>query len=217
MNRPQPISAALVRSRWGRAALHVVCLIRRGPRRWHLRGIVRELFGSRRSHSGQAGRRLCAFLLCALLGGGFPVFAFAGSPALTFLPAVQVDGSGIYLHQVASTSLAVPISQTIRLADAPAFGQAASLSREPLDESALKNASLELVEAVPASQPLLARAVRMLRGQMGFVRNGAPNISLKVEALTDGLPGQTVRVRNPKTKREFYAKVQDQQVVVINL
>jgi len=129
----------------------------------------------------------------------------------------QVDGSGIYLHQVASTSLAVPISQTIRLADAPAFGQAASLSREPLDESALKNASLELVEAVPASQPLLARAVRMLRGQMGFVRNGAPNISLKVEALTDGLPGQTVRVRNPKTKREFYAKVQDQQVVVINL
>jgi len=36
-------------------------------------------------------------------------------------------------------------------------------------------------------------------------------------ALADGLPGQTVRVRNPKTKREFYAKVQDEQTVVINL
>jgi flagella basal body P-ring formation protein FlgA len=35
--------------------------------------------------------------------------------------------------------------------------------------------------------------------------------------LADGLPGQTVRVRNPKTKREFYAKVQDEQTVVINL
>jgi flagella basal body P-ring formation protein FlgA len=49
------------------------------------------------------------------------------------------------------------------------------------------------------------------------VRDGALNISLKVEALADGLPGQIVRVRNPKTKREFYAKVQDEQVVVINL
>ena len=33
----------------------------------------------------------------------------------------------------------------------------------------------------------------------------------------DGLPGQTVRVRNPKTKREFYAKVQDEQTVLIHL
>src|SRR5262245_4294276 len=128
MNRPQSISAALVHSRWGRAALHVVCLVRGGPRRWHLRGIVRELFDSRRPRSGQTGHPHCALLLCALLGGGFPVFAFAGSPALTLLPSVQVDGSGIYLHQLASTSLSAPIPQTIRLANAPVFGQAASLS-----------------------------------------------------------------------------------------
>ena len=372
MNRPPPISAALVHSRWGRAALHLLCLVRGGPKRWHLRGIVRELFRPRRSQSGSRGHSLCAFLLCALLGGGFPVFAFTGSPALILLPAAQVDGSGIYLHQLASTSLSIPIPQTIRLASAPAFGQAASFSREqigellkslapefastnwsgafqvrvtrrvrplaeaelrdlltatlqkervqdrgelelrfmrpwapvnvpdemlllkvvdlpasgvgpnfivkfeliagadrlgpwqavlqarvmkdilvtclpirrgqplaegefaierrdvlslrePLDESALKNPSLDLVEAVPAGQPLLARSVRMRpvvrRGQMvdGLVRDGALNISLKVEALADGLPGQIVRVRNPKTKREFYAKVQDEQVVVINL
>ena len=40
---------------------------------------------------------------------------------------------------------------------------------------------------------------------------------MKVEVLADGLPGQMVRVRNPKTKREFYAKVQDEQTVLINL
>ena len=57
------------------------------------------------------------------------------------------------------------------------------------------------------------------RGQFvdGLVRDGSLNIALKVEVLADGLPGQTVRVRNPKTKREFYAKVQDEQTVVINL
>ena len=57
------------------------------------------------------------------------------------------------------------------------------------------------------------------RGQVvdGLVRDGAMNISLKVEVLADGLPGQTVRVRNPKTKREFYAKVQDEQTVLIHL
>ena len=254
MNHPPSISAALVHSRWGRAALHLLCLVRGGPRRWHLRGIVRELFGARRSRAGRVDRSLCAFLLCALLGGGIPVFAFAGSPALTLLPTAQVNGGGIYLHQLVLTSLSAPIPQTIRLANAPAFGQAALLSREqigealkslapefastnwsgavqirvtrrvrPLDESALKNPSLELVEAVPAGQPLLARSVRkrpvVLRGQMvdGLVRDGALNISLKVEALADGLPGRIVRVRNPKTKREFYAKVQDEQVVVVNL
>jgi flagella basal body P-ring formation protein FlgA len=95
--------------------------------------------------------------------------------------------------------------------------------REPLDESALKNPSLELVESVQAGQPVLARSVRtkpvVLRGQFvdGLVRDGSLNIALKVEVLADGLPGQTVRVRNPKTKREFYAKVQDEQTVVINL
>ena len=95
--------------------------------------------------------------------------------------------------------------------------------REPLDEAALRNPSLDLAESVQAGQPLLARSVRqrpvVQRGQLvdGLVRDGTLNISLKVEVLADGLPGQIVRVRNPKTKREFHAKVQDEQTVVINL
>ena len=82
---------------------------------------------------------------------------------------------------------------------------------------------LELVEPVAAGQPLLARSIRprpvVQRGQMveGLVRDGALQINMRVEVLADGLPGQIVRVRNPKTRREFYAKVQDEQTVIINL
>jgi flagella basal body P-ring formation protein FlgA len=95
--------------------------------------------------------------------------------------------------------------------------------REPLDDTALRNPSLELLEGVAAGQPLLARSVRMRpvvqRGQMvdGVVQDGALRINMRVEVLGDGLPGQVVRVRNPKTKREFYARVQNDQTVLINL
>jgi len=307
-----------------------------------------------------------------MLLGGIPAFAAPGVSVLELLPAVQVDSTGIFLQQVAPTSQPAIPPQPIRLADAPAFGRAASLSRdqineilrrtapelaigtwsgaaqvrvtrrsrvfneaelrellaatlqaesvkdkgrldlrlsrpwaavlmpdesltlkvvnlpssgvsanfivrfelaagterfgpwqvvaqakvmkevpvarsalkrgqtlqesdftieprdvlslrEPLESALVANPSIELIENIQAGQPLLARSVRMrpvvLRGQMvdGLVRDGSMNISLKVEVLADGLPGQTVRVRNPKTKREFYAKVQDEQTVVINL
>ena len=211
MNRPQSISAALVHSRWGRAVLHVMCLMRGGPRHWHLRGIVRELFRLRRARSGPTDRPLCALLLCALLGGGFPVFAFAGSPALTLLPTVQVDGSGIYPNQVASISLPVPIPQTIRLANAASFGQAASLSRE------------ETGEPLRSLPPEFAPGNWFGAAQVGVTRRVRPLAEaelrdlLTATLLADGLPGPIRGVRNPKTKREFYAKVQDEQIVVINL
>lgn len=95
--------------------------------------------------------------------------------------------------------------------------------REPVDVDVLNNPTLELNENVSPGQPLLARSIRMrpvvLRGQVvdGLVRDGAMKISLKVEVLGEGLPGQTIRVRNPKNKREYYAKIQDEQTVVIDL
>src|SRR5689334_2651980 len=52
MSRSQPISVTFAHSRWGRAALHLMCLARGGRRRWHLRGIFRELFGIRQSAGG---------------------------------------------------------------------------------------------------------------------------------------------------------------------
>ena len=392
MNRTQPIAIRFTQSRWGRAALHAMCMARDRQVRWHLRGIVRELFNPctvssgacdpvRRTPAGRAidswrtkssrhNTTICALiLLCALSGGRLRVFAFPGAAALELLPAATVDGTGIHLQQLVANSSVLP-PQPIRLAIAPAFGQAASLSREQIqaalqsvapewrvtnwlgaaqvritrrarsfteselrelitatlqqdfikdrgelelrlsrpwaavrvpDESlvlkiidvpaagvtpnfivrfelvagqerfgpwqavvqakvmrdlliaretlkrgqpmqgsdftaerrdiltlrepltSLPNTSFDLIENVSAGQPLLARAVRMRpmvsRGQFvdGLVLDGSLQISLKVEVLGDGLPGQTVRVRNPKTNREFHAKVQDEQTVVIRL
>ena len=97
------------------------------------------------------------------------------------------------------------------------------LQREALSTAALTDGSLELTEDMQSGQPLVARSVRIrpvvLRGNVvdGVIQDGAMSISLKVEALEDGLPGQTVRVRNPKTKREFSGKVQNEQTIIIIL
>ncbi len=88
---------------------------------------------------------------------------------------------------------------------------------------ATADASLEINESISAGQPLLARSVRrrpvVLRGQLieALMQDGTLSIRLKVEALSDGLPGQMIRVRNPKTKREFYAKIKNDQTVLLSL
>ena len=375
MKTQQPISVIAASSRLGRALLHLACLCRGGERRWHGRGIIRELF-SRKVRSNPradrgAWRRTAASLAVSLQTALGAIAAPAGTD-LELRNNAQVDSSGIYLHQLVSSTPASLPQQPIRLADAPPFGRAFSFSpeqlndllrrsapqvtspnwtgasqvrvirrtrflgegelrelllatlqseqvrdkgtlelnlgrswpgvnlpdesltlrvlnmpasgvspnfivrfelvagterfgpwqtvvqarimkdvpvarllvkrgqplqstdftaerrdvlslREPVPVEALRDPTLEIIENVMPGQPLLARAIRMrpvvLRGQVvdGLVRDGAVHISLKVEVLADGLPGQTVRVRNPKNKREFYAKVQDEQTVLINL
>jgi flagella basal body P-ring formation protein FlgA len=85
------------------------------------------------------------------------------------------------------------------------------------------NDSLALVENVASGLPIPNRAVRprpaVKRGQMvdGVFEEGSLTISLKVEILEDGLPGQTVRVRNPKTNRELTGKVQNEETIRITL
>jgi flagella basal body P-ring formation protein FlgA len=83
--------------------------------------------------------------------------------------------------------------------------------------------SLALVENISAGLPVLNRAVRprplVKRGQVvdGVYTQGSLTISLKVEILEDGLPGQTIRVRNPKTMRQLYGKVQNEETIRITL
>ena len=83
--------------------------------------------------------------------------------------------------------------------------------------------TLEIAENVQPETPLLNRMIRVrpliLRGHIveGLYQEGTLSISLKVEVLEDGLLGQTVRVRNPKTKRELNGKVQNEQTVLIAL
>ncbi len=86
---------------------------------------------------------------------------------------------------------------------------------------ALNDASLELVENIPAGQPVLARSVRprpvVQRGQLvdAIIEDGGLSISLKVEVLQEGLPGQLVRVRNPRTRRELAGKVLNEHTILL--
>lgn len=95
--------------------------------------------------------------------------------------------------------------------------------RDPLTEVATQDDTLELGEYVPAGQPLAARAVRVrpvvLRGSLAeaLVQDGALSVSIKVEVLEDGIPGQIVRVRNLQTKREFHGKVRNEQTILVTL
>jgi len=83
--------------------------------------------------------------------------------------------------------------------------------------------SLALTENVATGTPIFNRAVRprpvVKRGELvdGVFVQGTLTISLKVEILEDGAMGQTVRVRNPKTRRELTGKVQNEETVSITL
>ena len=48
-------------------------------------------------------------------------------------------------------------------------------------------------------------------------QDGSLDISLLVETLEDGALGQTVRVRNPITRRELHGKVESEKTIRINL
>jgi flagella basal body P-ring formation protein FlgA len=95
--------------------------------------------------------------------------------------------------------------------------------REPLVELPAQGIAYELAESVSPGAPLNARAIRLkpvlTRGQMAdaIIRDGAMIISLKVEVLEEGVPGQVVRVRNPQSRRELRGKVLDEQTVAIPL
>lgn len=135
----------------------------------------------------------------------------------------QVVAQARVMREVLVARTALMRNQPLQGADFTTERRDVLALREPVDSTALNNPSLELIENVSAGQPLPARAVRLrpvvLRGQFidGLIRDGTLNISLKVEALADGQPGQMIRVRNPKTKREFHAKVQNEQSVLIVL
>lgn len=130
---------------------------------------------------------------------------------------------GRLMKEVLVARAALPRGQLLAEAEVAPERREVTALREPLDVAALADASLEINESISAGQPLLARSVRrrpvVLRGQLieALMQDGTLSIRLKVEALSDGLPGQMIRVRNPKTKREFYAKIKNDQTVLLSL
>jgi len=95
--------------------------------------------------------------------------------------------------------------------------------REPLADFSPSDPSLEFYESVQAGTPIFARVVRpraiVHRGQSlaAMVQDGALMITLKVEALEDGIAGQLIRVRNPLSRRDLQGKVLDPENVLVSL
>jgi len=81
----------------------------------------------------------------------------------------------------------------------------------------------ELAESLAPGQALSDRSLRLktvvFRGRRidARIQAGSLEITTKVEALEDGYPGQSIRVRNPQSKREFRGVVQTEDAVLISL
>ncbi len=95
--------------------------------------------------------------------------------------------------------------------------------RDTVAEFASGDSAYETAEPLAVGAPLLARSIRLRpvirRGQLtdALVRDGSLSISLKVEALEDGAPGQVIRARNPVTRRDLTGRVLDEQTILIPL
>jgi flagella basal body P-ring formation protein FlgA len=94
---------------------------------------------------------------------------------------------------------------------------------EALADLAADQESLEIAEAVPPGQPLLARMVRartvMHRGQRAdaLVQDGAMSVRTQVDILDDGAPGETVHARNAATHRDLIGTVLNERTILISL
>jgi flagella basal body P-ring formation protein FlgA len=95
--------------------------------------------------------------------------------------------------------------------------------RAPLAEFAEGDASLEIAESIPVGSPLFARSVKLRpvvrRGEMTNARleEGPLSVTMKAQALEDGTPGQTIRLRNLQSARDFNGKVLDAKTVLVSL
>ncbi|HEY1790736.1 MAG TPA: flagellar basal body P-ring formation chaperone FlgA [Verrucomicrobiae bacterium] len=96
-------------------------------------------------------------------------------------------------------------------------------THEPLADFAPGDSTLELADSVPANNILFARDFKLRtvihRGQVAdaVLEAGALNITMKVEALEDGAPGQTIHFRNPNSQRSLTGKVLDEHTIQVSL
>jgi flagella basal body P-ring formation protein FlgA len=94
---------------------------------------------------------------------------------------------------------------------------------EPLADLTADDTTLEIAESVQTGTPLLARQLRLRpvihRGQLAdaVIRDGALSITMKVEVLEDGVPGQVVHARNSLSRRDLWGKVLNEQTILVSL
>lgn len=95
--------------------------------------------------------------------------------------------------------------------------------RDPLRQLPGSEDSLEMAEYVPSGAVLSGRSVRaralMHRGKTvdATVQHDGMTITVKAEVMEDGRPGEWVRVRNTRSRKEFRGKVQDENTIVVAL
>jgi len=95
--------------------------------------------------------------------------------------------------------------------------------REALADFSTPDPALQLAEPVPSGNLLLARALKprtvVHRGQIAqaVLQDGVLSITMKVEVLEDGAPGQIIRARNPLSRRDVSGKVLNEQTILITL
>ena len=83
--------------------------------------------------------------------------------------------------------------------------------------------TLEIAESVPPGSPLTAYSVKphpvIRRGQMtdALIEDGALTVTVKVQSLEDGTPGQMIRLRNLQTSHDLSGKVIDATTVLVPL
>jgi flagella basal body P-ring formation protein FlgA len=94
-------------------------------------------------------------------------------------------------------------------------------TRDYLTSAPTDDPYVELRENLQAGAVLTTRALRLRaiikRGRQveAMFQDSALSISVRAEALEDGVPGQIVRLRNVQSRREFKGKVQDEQTVLV--
>jgi flagella basal body P-ring formation protein FlgA len=127
------------------------------------------------------------------------------------------------LKPVWVTQVALRRGQTIVESDLALEKRDILALREPLSPWTPEMSDYESSSYVPAGTPLYARSVRprcvVRRGDIveASIQDGILTISLKVEVMEEGIPGQVIRVRNLQSKRELRAKVQNEQTVLIHM
>ncbi|HYE32427.1 MAG TPA: flagellar basal body P-ring formation chaperone FlgA [Methylomirabilota bacterium] len=135
----------------------------------------------------------------------------------TFSLAVKVQHwSDVYVADAALVR-----GQSLR--DAPLRTERRDLltTRDALLQLPSEAANIELAENIRPGSLLTSRSLRLRtvvrRGRVvdALYTESGMKISARVEALEDGVPGQIVRVRNLRSKRELKGKVQDEQTILV--
>jgi flagella basal body P-ring formation protein FlgA len=96
-------------------------------------------------------------------------------------------------------------------------------AHEPLANFSPGDPTLEFADTVNAGNILFARDLKLRtvihRGQLtdAVLQDGALNITIKVQALEDGAPGQVIRARNPVSQHDVIGTVMDDHTIEISL